>query len=184
MSGLAEERSDQGHHQGRSDDHGTSSSSVTGREQQTSEEGGIRGEEKVNKEDTSAGGQERRERGGVQRREEVVRDEDAKSREDDMNVEKQKKGEGRERGGDETSSNSTITQPHPTTQRERRASDVVRVFWHLIDGAWEEIPPDSSDRRGAWTGEKQREMDEELRKSHKYRWWSFRRLDLWYKGVW
>ena len=146
-------RLDPGHHQDRSDDHGTSSSAPSFKEGKTGD--GL--EER---------GEARRRRG------EAVGN--AKGKEEakyvKMNKE-ERRGRG-ECGGADAPDQKTTTQPDPPTTRERRASDVVRVFWDLIDWQWEEIPPDSSDRRGAWTGEKQRKMDEELRKMYEERGWS------------
>ena len=142
-----------GHHQDRSNDHGTSSRTPTFKEGRT----GDQGEEK---------GEARR------RREEVIGN--AKGKEEARYV-SVKGVEGRRRGKDRAKNppdQNTTTQPDSPSTRERRASDVVRVFWDLIDGQWEEIPPDSSDRRGAWTAEKQAKMDEELRKTYEERGWS------------
>ena len=125
-------------------------------------------------------GDEGEERAGVERRQEMVGDEESKDRKEPVRV---KEGEGKERGegggehssdqnAPQTLSDSTTRQPESPTGTKRRASDVVRVFWDLIDGEFVAIPPDSSDLRGAWTGEKQRKMDEELRKIYEDRGWS------------
>ena len=159
MIAPSEGTSDQGRHEDRSDDHGTSSSAPPFRKEKIGDEG--------------------EERAGVERRQEMVGDEESKDRKEPVRV---KEGEGKERGegggehssdqhAPQTSSDSTTRQPESPTGREIRASDVVRVFWDLVDGEFVAIPPDSSDLRGAWTGEKQRKMDEELRKIYEERRW-------------
>lgn len=177
--GLGEGTSDPDRRRDQSTHDGPSSRTLTAREEQTTEEGGIRergemaGEEdaKVKEEDKDGEDEERRESEGVQRMEEMVRDKYAKVTKD-MNVGEEEKGDRRGRGRDENPSNSIIAQPDLPTARERRASDVVRIFHELVDEKIVAIPPDSSDRRGAWAGEKQRKMDEELRKIYEERQWS------------
>ncbi|MDI1488614.1 MAG: hypothetical protein OHK93_007889 [Ramalina farinacea] len=152
----------QDHHQNQPADHGTSSSAPTYKEEKTGEEG--------------------EEMEGAGRNEKMVEDEESKDGKEPVRV---KEGEGKERGEgggkhssdqhpSQTLSDSATTQPGSPTARERRASDAVRVYWDLIDGEFVAIPPDSSDLRGALTGEKQRKMDEELRKIYEERGWAAR----------
>lgn len=161
--------SDHDHHHDQSANHGTSPSALKAKGEQTSEEGVVERigqteddeDAKVKEEITNGEDEVRTERGGLGGTREFVKDENGKVKEEDLDTKGEKKGEGRRRGGEENSSNSPTMRPnHPAGERGP-ADDVVRRFWEMIDGELVEIPPDSSDRRGAWTKEELRKMYEE-----------------------